>query len=333
VIQIIHHQVRNAEKNNAEGMEINTSVQGYANAIHSDIQAVSADDLFKKNVTSIPELKDCDKGRYVYINVWRNISDEPIQANPLAVLDEQSAVAPDDYIISEFYSEGVKMLQTRLNAKNAYLHKWYYYPNMTKNEALLFKHYDSDPTLTGRLCFHTAFSDPTSQLDAPSRESIEVRAYIYFPDHLPNTCPEVVCEEEESGDEEKVVKDAVKKLLGLFQQLEVWPPTGLIWLKGEIAKGDAGLKEIASVLALDEQGYQGLKTLPIEVRKKIGEELYADESFKPTLLGKWQKVKHRVNTKQSGLSVGLPAVVFVAVLSVGAGWALGQLRNYTTTLH
>ena len=52
---------------------------------------------------------------------------------------------------------------------------------MKKNEVILFKQWDSDPTLTGRVTFHTAFADPSAPADAPTRQSIEVRAIAFFP--------------------------------------------------------------------------------------------------------------------------------------------------------
>merc|ERR1712217_360444 len=40
----------------------------------------------------------------------------------------------------------------------------------------------------GRTCFHTAVKDPSARADAPCRESVEVRAFVFFPDHRPSTC-------------------------------------------------------------------------------------------------------------------------------------------------
>ena len=67
--------------------------------------------------------------------------------------------------------------QYRLNEKNSDAHRWYYFPNMTKSEAILFKQWDSDPERETNLCFHTAFEDPTSPKDAPPRQSIELRIF------------------------------------------------------------------------------------------------------------------------------------------------------------
>ena len=60
---------------------------------------------------------------------------------------------------------------------------------MQMDEVLLFKQFDSDTALPGRMSFHTAFVDPTVRPDAPERHSIECRAFLFFPDFEPNTCP------------------------------------------------------------------------------------------------------------------------------------------------
>lgn len=135
-------------------------------------------------------MKEYRKGRFLYINAWRNISDTPIQDNHLGVLDESSTVKPDDYIASDLFGEGYELVQNRLSSRNKHLHKWYYFSQMKKDEVLLFKQWDTDPTLTGRCCFHTAFKDLDRKEPAPTRESIEVRAVCFFPDHTPNTLPE-----------------------------------------------------------------------------------------------------------------------------------------------
>ena len=51
---------------------------------------------------------------------------------------------------------------------------------MTREEALVFKVYDSDASLPARFTAHTAFEDPTSPANAPPRESIETRTFAFF---------------------------------------------------------------------------------------------------------------------------------------------------------
>ena len=79
-VNVFHHQVRNEEKNTGGPQNLHTSVQGYAIGIHSDSHPQAADDLFKRYAG-----KEYRKGRFLYINAWRNISDTPIGNNHLAV--------------------------------------------------------------------------------------------------------------------------------------------------------------------------------------------------------------------------------------------------------
>ena len=49
------------------------------------------------------------------------------------------------------------------------------------DEALVFKGFDSDKTARTRFTPHTAFEDPAAPAGKLPRESIEVRALVFFP--------------------------------------------------------------------------------------------------------------------------------------------------------
>jgi hypothetical protein len=57
-------------------------------------------------------------------------------------------------------------------------HRWWYFPDMTRDEVLLVKFHDSDHSKAWRAP-HTAFRDPRVQNAAP-RESIEFRTIAYY---------------------------------------------------------------------------------------------------------------------------------------------------------
>ena len=165
------HQVRNQEKSGEEG------VQGYAGGgPHTDSSPVSGDQL----AIEMTEDNEHNYGRYAYINLWRNIAETPIENDHLAMLDERTTVKPDDYIPRDFFGDGYTQVQYGLNARHASLHKWYYFPQMTKNEAIIFKQMDSDYTKSGRICFHMSVNDPSVKAPTPPRQSIEVRMMCYW---------------------------------------------------------------------------------------------------------------------------------------------------------
>ena len=115
-------------------------------------------------------------GRFAIIQVWRAIN-QPIQSNPLAIADAKS-VAFEDLLIAERRYPG-RVGQTYRLMYNAN-HRWYYFPRMRRDEALVFKVYDSAKDGRARFTPHTSFDDPQSPPDAPPRQSIEARALAFF---------------------------------------------------------------------------------------------------------------------------------------------------------
>ena len=59
-------------------------------------------------------------------------------------------------------------------------YRWYYAKEMQTDEALVFVCYDSRSDGRARLTPHAAFRDLSVGPDAPPRQSIEVRAFVFF---------------------------------------------------------------------------------------------------------------------------------------------------------
>jgi hypothetical protein len=59
-------------------------------------------------------------------------------------------------------------------------HRWFYFPQMRRDEAIVFTVYDSRNDGRARFTPHTSFDDPTSPPNAPPRQSIEMRAFAFF---------------------------------------------------------------------------------------------------------------------------------------------------------
>src|SRR6516164_1049307 len=59
-------------------------------------------------------------------------------------------------------------------------HKWYWFPRMRRQEAYVFKVFDSMKDGRARWTAHTAFEDPTTPPHARPRESIEIRTLAFF---------------------------------------------------------------------------------------------------------------------------------------------------------
>ena len=114
--------------------------------------------------------------RFAIIQVWRAIN-QPIQANPLAIADGKSIDMEDLIVAERRYPHRVgQTYRLKYSSK----HRWFYFPEMRRDEALVFKVYDSEKDGRARFTPHTSFEDPTSPPNAPARQSIEVRALAFF---------------------------------------------------------------------------------------------------------------------------------------------------------
>jgi hypothetical protein len=114
--------------------------------------------------------------RFAEYNVWRPITG-PVRMFPLALADA-SSLAPEDLVTADLvYADRTGEIHHGLyNAA----HRWYYFPEMRREEAVLIKCYDSATDGRARFSLHSAFADPTTPPDAPPRESIEIRTFAFF---------------------------------------------------------------------------------------------------------------------------------------------------------
>jgi hypothetical protein len=115
-------------------------------------------------------------GRFAIIQVWRAIN-QPIESNPLALADARSVAFTDLMVAERRYPNRVGQTY-RLRYNPA--HRWFYFPEMRRDEALVFKVYDSATDGRARFTPHTSFDDPNSPPGAPPRQSIEARALAFF---------------------------------------------------------------------------------------------------------------------------------------------------------
>jgi hypothetical protein len=128
--------------------------------------------------------------RFIASSLWRPFSPPP-QDWPLAVCDGMSvgddegvpnimvrvADLPDPDNIPEYCEDEDKLPAASIFHFSP-THRWWYFPDMTRDEVLLVKFHDSDHSKAWRSP-HTSFRDPGVQNAAP-RESIEFRTIAYY---------------------------------------------------------------------------------------------------------------------------------------------------------
>jgi len=114
--------------------------------------------------------------RWAMVQVWRPLQSTVLK-EPLGICDGRS-FAPEAFVVRErhYKDRRSEVYYPTYNAG----HQWYYFPRMERNEALLFKVYDSDTSLATRFTIHSAFDDPATPADAPPRASIETRTFAFF---------------------------------------------------------------------------------------------------------------------------------------------------------
>ncbi|MGB9171650.1 MAG: CmcJ/NvfI family oxidoreductase [Bradyrhizobium sp.] len=144
-----------------------------ATRIHVDQTDASGANRVREHLPA--EADELLKGRVQVVNLWRPIRG-PLRDSPLALCDAAS-VAADDLVASDliYPNRRGETYSVKFNSD----HRWFYFPEMTADQALLLKCYDSATDGRARFAPHTAFVDPTTPKDAPPRESIELRTLVF----------------------------------------------------------------------------------------------------------------------------------------------------------
>lgn len=171
-VVVFDHQVRNIQLSRLG----EKNARDYVHTVHNDYTAKSGPRRVRDHLPAA-EAEERLRHHFAEINVWRPIRG-PIESTPLAVCDSQS-IAPADFVAADLvYRDKVgEVYRFTYNPG----HRWSYFPQLERNEAILVKCYDSKEDGRARFTAHSAFDDPTSAADAAPRESIEVRALVFWP--------------------------------------------------------------------------------------------------------------------------------------------------------
>ncbi|MEM7000068.1 MAG: CmcJ/NvfI family oxidoreductase [Pseudomonadota bacterium] len=206
------HNIRSASgKADGAAVKGGQEVQGPAHVVHGDYTLRSAPDRLGQlaqppsgndtlrnhlpvgsSLLSTADIRAAETGRFAIINVWRNIDTAPVATHPLAFCDAQT-VQPEDLVVFEIhYADRVG---ENYFAKFAVQQRLYYFPALTRDEAVLIKQWDSagplarsggalsdatDPAAPCTFSFHSAFEPERQHPDAPDRWSVEVRCVVIY---------------------------------------------------------------------------------------------------------------------------------------------------------
>lgn len=169
-VVVFDHTLRTADEAEREARRMREVVP----RVHNDYTEWSGPQRVRDILPD--EADDLLSRRFAIIQVWRPIR-HPVESFPLALCDART-ISPDDLVISERRYPN-RIGQTYAVTYNP-AHQWYWFPLMRRDEAIVFKVYDSLKDGRARWSAHTAFDDPTAPPDARPRESIEIRTLAFF---------------------------------------------------------------------------------------------------------------------------------------------------------
>lgn len=150
---------------------------GYGNGPHNDHTLVSGPRRVREMLGPEPVNDEVMKHRFAIMNVWRRWdggNDWPLGACSYPSLDYQRDMVATDLVYKQRTGE-TYMVRHGPN------HRFFWWSDMHKDEAVILKVYDSEPTVA-RGSLHTGFRLPDSHrnMNDPVRESMEVRFMVFW---------------------------------------------------------------------------------------------------------------------------------------------------------
>jgi hypothetical protein len=167
---VFDHTVRLADEDDRERRKLREPVL----RAHNDYTEWSAPQRVRDLVPD--EADELLQRRFAIIQVWRPIN-KPVETHPLGICDART-IDFEDGVVSERRYPG-RVGQTYAMKYNP-KHKWYWFPRMRRDEAIVFKVFESLKDGRARWTAHSAFEDPNTPPNAAPRESIEIRTIAFF---------------------------------------------------------------------------------------------------------------------------------------------------------
>jgi hypothetical protein len=170
-VHIFDHTVRASDPELREQKRVREP----ARLVHNDYTANSGYVCLRENLGA--EAGSLAAGRFQIVNIWRPLVD-PVEDYPLALCDARS-IDPLDLIDSERRAPN-HIGEIQLAVHSA-AQRWYYFSAMRPPEVLLFKTFDSLDGGVHPCSIHSAIRLPQAPADARPRESVETRAFVFYP--------------------------------------------------------------------------------------------------------------------------------------------------------
>ena len=170
-VLVFDHTIRIGDEQAQKAIGARPPVKG----VHNDYTENSAPRRLRE-IVGDAEAERRFKKRWAIIQVWRPIRGK-VMIDPLGICDGRSIPQTGFILVQRRYKD--RTGEVYHIAHNP-AHVWFYFPEMTRNEALVFKVFDTDASVATRFTAHSAFDDPNTPPNAPPRESIETRTFAFW---------------------------------------------------------------------------------------------------------------------------------------------------------
>ena len=169
-VHVFDHTLRSGNKAAREGQPVREPVR----RVHNDYTEWSGPQRVHDLLPN--EADRLLKNRFAIIQVWRAIN-KPIKSDPLCICDARNIDKKDLFPSRRIYPDRIgETYVVTYGAK----HKWLYFPEMMRDEVLIFKVYDSAIDGKARWTAHSSFPLPNQDNNKYPRESCEMRALVFF---------------------------------------------------------------------------------------------------------------------------------------------------------
>ena len=170
-VLVFDHTIRIGDEQAQKAINARPPVKG----VHNDYTESSAPRRLR-DILGDAEAERRLKKRWAIIQVWRPIRGK-VMTDPLGICDGRTIPHQGFILVQRRYRDRTgEVYHIAYNPE----HAWFYFPEMERDEALVFKVFDTDETVPTRFTAHTAFEYPTSPAGAPARESIETRTFAFW---------------------------------------------------------------------------------------------------------------------------------------------------------
>jgi hypothetical protein len=170
-VVVFDHTIRLTDDDSQRVAGARPTVKG----VHNDYTERSAP-VRLREIVGDAEAERRMRKRWAIVQVWRPIRG-PVMIDPLGICDGRSIPQKGFIRVERRYKYRTGEVYHIAHDPN---HTWYWFPKMNRNEALVFKVFDSDASKPSRFTAHSAFDDPGTPPDAPPRESIETRTFAFW---------------------------------------------------------------------------------------------------------------------------------------------------------